>query len=48
MNPVEVKSGENTSTPPKYIPPLIEVLDEKDLLSTFQVSVNAVTWWGGM
>lgn len=48
MNNVETKREEKNSSLPKYAPPMIKVLDEKDLLSTFQVSVNAVTWWGGM
>jgi hypothetical protein len=47
MNNVETKREENQILP-KYAPPMIKILDEKDLLSTFQVSVNAVTWWGGM
>ena len=33
---------------PTYVPPMIKLMDEKDLLSEFQVTVNANTWWGSM
>ena len=35
-------------TKPAYVPPMIKLMDEKDLLSEFQVTVNANTWWGAM
>ncbi len=31
-----------------YVPPMIRLMEEKDLLAEFQVSVNANTWWGAM
>jgi len=30
---------------PAYQTPAIRVLDEKDVLSAFQVTVAAMTWW---
>ena len=49
METVEVKNEKNdTASTPKYVPPMIKVLEGKDLLATFQVSVNAASWWGAM
>ena len=31
-----------------YVPPMIRLMEEKDLLSEFQVSVNANSWWAAM
>jgi hypothetical protein len=28
-----------------YVPPSIRVMDEKDVLSAFQVTVAAISWW---
>jgi hypothetical protein len=49
MEAVDLKNEKNdTASTPKYVPPMIKVLESKDLLATFQVSVNANTWWGAM
>lgn len=37
-----------TTTKPSYVRPMIKVMEEKDLLTEFQVSVNANSWWGMM
>jgi len=49
METVDVKNEKNqTASAPKYVPPMIKILEGKDLLATFQVSVNAASWWGAM
>ena len=51
METVDLKAkdqGSDAASTPKYVPPMIKILEGKDLLATFQISVNAVTWWGGM
>ena len=30
---------------PAYQKPIIRVMDEKEVLSAFQVTVAAITWW---
>ena len=35
-------------TKPAYVLPMIKLMEEKDLLAEFQVSVNANSWWGAM
>ena len=48
---MEKHTADKTPTPstkPAYVPPMIKVMEEKDLLAEFQVSVNANTWWGAM
>jgi hypothetical protein len=35
-----------TESKPPYVPPMIKLMEEKDLLAEFQVSVNAASWWG--
>jgi hypothetical protein len=37
-------AGNATSTRP-YVTPSIRVMDEKDVLSSFQVTVAGITWW---
>lgn len=49
METVDVKNEKNeTASTPIYVPPMIKILEGKDLLATFQVSVNAASWWGAM
>jgi hypothetical protein len=48
MNPVNSNIEKNAEGKPKYVPPMIKVMEEKDLLAEFQVSVNANSWWGAM
>ena len=49
METVQVtKERTDSAAAQKYVPPMIKVLEGKDLLATFQISVNAATWWGGM
>jgi hypothetical protein len=38
------QSGETTAMP-AYQKPTIRVMDEKEVLSAFQVTVAAITWW---
>jgi len=33
---------------PAYVPPMIKIMEEKDLLADFQISVNANSWWAAM
>jgi hypothetical protein len=40
----EIPSGEPTGLP-AYQKPSIRVMDEKEVLSAFQVTVAAITWW---
>lgn len=35
----------NVTTIRAYETPSIRVMDEKDVLSSFQVTVAAITWW---
>jgi hypothetical protein len=35
----------NVTTIRPYEPPSIRVMDEKDVLSSFQVTVAGITWW---
>ncbi|MBI1787415.1 MAG: hypothetical protein HYR60_07680 [Acidobacteria bacterium] len=44
MNQIERIEKETTGLP-KYEPPKIRVMDEKEIFAAFQVSVNASTWW---
>ena len=37
-------AGTATSTRP-YVTPSIRVMDENDVLSSFQVTVAGITWW---
>ena len=30
----------------KYEKPTVRIIDEKEILSAFQVSIVATTWWG--
>jgi hypothetical protein len=39
-----VITGNVTSIRP-YEPPSIRVMDEKEVLSSFQVTVASITWW---
>jgi hypothetical protein len=39
-----IESSDRDSRP-MYERPSIRVLDEKDVLSAFQVTVAAITWW---
>ena len=48
-NHTDVNTAEkNTDQRQAYVPQMIKVLEEKDLLAEFQVSVNAASWWGAM
>jgi hypothetical protein len=40
----ETNSDEPTGLP-AYQKPTIRVMDEKEVLSAFQVTVAAITWW---
>ena len=40
----DIQSGEPTALP-AYQKPSIRVLDEKEVLSAFQVTVAAISWW---
>jgi hypothetical protein len=40
----ESQSGERSELP-AYQKPSIRVMDEKEILSAFQVTVAAITWW---
>jgi hypothetical protein len=40
----QIKSSDSDARP-VYERPSIRVLDEKDVLSAFQVTVAAITWW---
>jgi len=40
----EIQSG-GRSELPDYVKPSIRMMDEKEVLSAFQVTVAAVTWW---
>ena len=40
----ENQTGERSELP-AYQKPSIRVMDEKEVLSAFQVTVAAVTWW---
>jgi len=31
---------------PQYVAPTITVMDEADVLKSFQITSAAVTWWG--
>ncbi len=31
---------------PRYVAPTITVMDEADVLKSFQITSAAVTWWG--
>lgn len=37
--------SEETSPPRPYVTPSIRAMDEKEVLSSFQVTVAAITWW---
>jgi len=34
-----------SSTLPRYEPPKLKVMDDKEVLSAFQLTVVATTWW---
>jgi hypothetical protein len=36
----------NIETRPTYVAPKIVVMDEAEVLKTFQITSAAVTWWG--
>lgn len=38
-------SSESHSPLPKYEPPKLTVMDDKEVLSAFQLTVVATTWW---
>jgi hypothetical protein len=40
----QLQSGDATALP-AYQKPSIRVMDEKEVLSAFQVTVAAITWW---
>jgi hypothetical protein len=40
----EIHPSESTALP-TYEKPTIRVMDEKDVLSAFQVTVASMTWW---
>jgi hypothetical protein len=40
----EIQTGERSELP-AYQKPSIRVMDEKEVLSAFQVTVAAITWW---
>ena len=49
METVDVKNEKNeTASTPIYAPPMIKILEGKDLLAKLQVSVNSASWWGAM
>jgi hypothetical protein len=31
---------------PQYVRPEIKIMDEKDVLNAFQVTVAGISWWG--
>ena len=37
---------ENRESRTPYVRPTIRVMDEKEVLDAFQVTVAALTWWG--
>jgi hypothetical protein len=41
----KIQTGERGELPP-YQKPSIRVMDEKEVLSAFQVTVAGVSWWG--
>ena len=41
---IQAQTSSVTSIRP-YEPPSIRVMDEKEVLSSFQVTVAAITWW---
>ena len=45
---IEVNPAILNDEKPEYVRPMIKVMEEKDLLAEFQVSVNANSWWGAM
>jgi hypothetical protein len=40
----EIHPGESTALP-AYQKPTIRVMDEKEVLSAFQVTVASISWW---
>ena len=45
INSEQVVQPEKATLPP-YQKPNIRTIDEKEVLSAFQVTVAGVTWWG--
>ncbi len=33
---------------PSYEPPKVKFMDEQEAFASLQISVNAMSWWGGM
>jgi hypothetical protein len=44
-NPLPTPMGSDSSDLPRYEPPRITVMNEEEVLSTFQVPVAATSWW---
>lgn len=37
--------GDENQPRPQYVKPTVRAMTESEILSTFQVSVSATTWW---
>lgn len=37
--------GDENQPRPQYVKPTVRTMTEDEILSTFQVSVSATTWW---
>lgn len=37
--------GDENQSRPQYVKPTVRAMTESEILSTFQVSVSAATWW---
>ncbi len=46
----ETNNESNTTSveKPRYEAPRVKFMDEQEIFGVLQVSVNAMSWWGGM
>jgi len=45
LEEIAVARSDGASSPRPYVAPSIRAMDEKEVLSSFQVTVAAITWW---